>query len=187
MIAFSYPVGVIPQQELKEFRKKDGEVFYNLEGTFDDVPMNVIISSYVWRNEFFGKVKLTACPYAYKDEDKSYVTAWYAHNAEIVDEDEPENNTIQCQLKVTKMEPLSLSRNAVDILKFIGTQISVNRQVVVLYCIAKDAAARKLSQLKVGDMFTETGRFAMHRGYRNVIIEELETTQKDSNEEKESD
>lgn len=174
MITFSFPVGVIPQQNLVEFQKKGDEVFYNLEGTFDGVPMNVIISEYVWHDDLFGKVKLTACPYIYKDTDGSYITAWYAQKAEVVDEDEAENNNVKCQIKITKTQELTVSRGGIDILKFIGTQISIERQVAVLYCLAKGAAARRLSQLKVGELFIGEGTFTMHRGYRNVIIEEKE-------------
>lgn len=173
MFSFSYPVGIIPEQELKEFFNKDGEVFYKVDATFAEVPMEVVISSLMWSNDYFGKVKLTGYPYVYRDKQGYYILTWFAHSMETVEEDTPENNNVNFKVLVTKREKMGVTRNGVDILKFIGTQLSYNRSLVVLYCLAKDVAARQLSKLKCGDTVTGVGEITMHRGYRNVIITEL--------------
>ena len=173
MFSFSYPVGIIPEQEVKEFFNKDGEVFYKLDATFAEIPMEVVISSYVWSNEYFGKVKLTGYPYVYRDQQGYYIVTWFAHSVAVVEEDTPENNNVNLNLLVTKREPMSVSRNGVDILKFIGTQLSFDHSLVVLYCLAKDVTARQLSKLKRDDVVTGVGEIVMHRGYRNVVITEI--------------
>lgn len=173
MIPFSYPVGIIPRQELKEFMTVDNEVFYKLDATFKEIPMEVIISKFVWSDDLFGKVELTGYPTVYRDEGNRYVLAWQAHLAKIVDEDTPENNDVTIQLHVSRVQPLGVTRGGGDLLKFIGTQSSFDRKLVVLYCIAKDKNARLLSKMKPKDVLVGKGSICMHRGYRNVQITEV--------------
>lgn len=180
MIPFSYPVGIIPQQELKIFTERNGEAFYKLDATFVGLPMEVVISSYVWRDNLFGKVQLSGYPYVYRDEDGRYILAWFAHKISAVDEDTPENNEVNLCIHVSRVQDLSQSRNSVDLLKFIGTQCSFDRKLVVLYCIAKDAIARRLSSLKAKDVLVGKGEICMHRGYRNISITEVTSFNSDT-------
>lgn len=172
-IPFSYPVGVIPKQELKVFKKDGEEVFYKVDATFAEVPMEVIISSYLWDDDFFGKVRLKGYPYVYRDEDGHYILTWYAHSITPVDEDVTEENRVALSVRVTKREDITQSRNRVDMLRFVGTQRSFDSSVVIIYCVAKGALARKLNKLQVDDTFNGYGEITMHRGYRNVIIDEI--------------
>lgn len=175
MIPFSYPIGVIPRQELTEFMKVNDEVFYKLDATFKEMPMEVIISKYVWSDEYFGKVKLTGYPTVYRDEDGRFVLAWFAHQAVVVEEDTPENNDVSIVLHVSKVQPLDVSRKSEDLLKFIGTQCSFDKKLVVLYCIAQGQVARQLSKMKPKDILTAKGSICMHRGYRNIMVTEVES------------
>lgn len=177
MIPFSYPVGIIPKQELVEHMRIDGEVFYKLEATFDEIPMDVIISNYVWSDEYFGKVKLTGYPTVYRDEDGRFVLTWFAHQLAVVEEDTPENNDVSIVLHVSKVQPMDVSRKSEDLLKFIGTQCSFNKKLVVLYCIARGQIARQLSKMKPKDVLTAKGSICMHRGYRNIAITKVESCQ----------
>lgn len=180
MIPFSYPVGIIPKQELKEFMTIGDEVFYKLDATFKDVPMEVIISKYVWSDDLFGKVGITGYPTVYRDEENRFVLAWQAHLIKIVDEDTPENNDVTIQLHVSRVQPMTLSRNGGDLLKFIGTQCTFNKKLVVLYCVAKDQYARRLSKLRPKDILVGKGSICMHRGYRNIMITEVTSCKRET-------
>lgn len=175
MIPCSYPIGVIPRQELTEFMKVKEETFHKLSASFNGMPMDVIISEYVWSDEYFGKVKLTGYPTVYRDEDGRFVLAWFAHTVSVVEEDTPENNDVSIVLHVSKVQPLNVSRKSEDLLKFIGTQCSFDKKLVVLYCIAKGQIARQLSKMKPKDILTASGTICMHRGYRNIMITDVES------------
>lgn len=178
MIPFSYPVGIIPHQELTEFMKVGNEVFYKLEATFKEVPVEVIVSQYIWSSDMFGKVQLTGYPTVYRDEEKRFVLAWQAHKIQIVEEDTPENNEVTLQLHVSRVQPLDVSRNGADLLKFIGTQRSFDKKLIVLYCVAKDQLARQLSKMKPKCVLEGKGVICMHRGYRNIMITEVTSCDK---------
>lgn len=173
MVSISTLVGIVPQQDKKDTLLVDGELFYKFNASFNGVHIPLVVSSFVWKDELFGKVIVKGYLDTTDAASSSKVRAMhiYAHTIEVAPVDLPECNDIKLYARVTRRSEVFPTKQGVDIRRLVATQTTHTGKTVVLSIVAKKVAARAMGEYKVGDYLDCIGHLRRFKNKYTVVCD----------------
>lgn len=176
MVSISTMVGDIPVQEKSTF-VEENETYYVMQGTFIGVTIPVIVSSLIWRDDYFGKVCITGYLDNRPREGQKYAMHFFCHTLRPAEVDDFDSKEITLYARITKMGTLFPTRRGTDSLRIVATQTTHSGKTVVIPIIAKGQAARALSAYAKGDYINEIGFLNRDKDRYSVVIKKVVNVQ----------
>lgn len=171
MVSISELVGTIPHQDKVPFVGENKEKFYKFNASFDDVDIPVVVSCFIWNDDYFGKVKVTGYLDTMLGDDGRYTQHIYAHSLKSVPPDEPDTKEITLCARITKLGDIFPTSNGVDMRRVVTTQTTYTGKTAVITIMAKKSAARVLGGYNKGDYIRGVGILTKHKNRYQVIVE----------------
>lgn len=161
----------------------NGEQFYTIRVHFNEVDIDVMMSEYLKKDEFKGKICVTGYLITFTRYQEKPYGAIYANKISQASFDADLTNEVCFSYKITKIYDLKFNKQGIDILPIICADYTSLKTTSVIYLCLRGKLARQLKDAEPGIRINGRGYLKQYRDIFEILVTELEDSEAPETEE----